>query len=164
MTGSLSESHYEVVKEKHESDQQRLANFSNESQATTIAVVSRPNQTKIDDICDEHISVLGMPERHLSRFHKYKSGFQTNSAVDNPVQRAYDEARLDYHYTRHIQCSDEAQTAIDELVSRLEEGEDLCLVCFEKPGEPCHRHKLMQIVQSRLDSDFTFGDSEKITV
>lgn len=163
MTGSLSESHYEVVKEKYESDQQRLASFSDESQSTTIAVVSKPNGTGIDEMCDEYMPVLGMPERHLSRFHKYKSGFQTNSAVDNPVQRAYDEARLDHHYTRHIQCSDEAQEAVDELVSRLENEEDLTLVCFEGPAEPCHRHKLIEIVQSRLNSEFSFSDSETVT-
>lgn len=158
MTGSLDESHYDVVKARYESDQQLLSHFSDDGGATTIAVVSEPND--LETYCDEWMPALGMPERHLKRYHQYLSGFLTNSAVDNPRERAYDEARLDYHYGRHLRTSDEAQAALSELVCRLNNGEDITLVCFEKPHEPCHRHKLKEVIEARLDSQFDFSEKK----
>jgi hypothetical protein len=102
-----------------------------------------------------------MPERHLKRYWSYRSGFKTNSAVNNPAERAFEEARLDYWYRRHIQTSEQAQKAIAELVSRLEDGEDLTLVCFEKPREPCHRFILMELIEARLSSNFDFSEKGK---
>lgn len=162
MTGSLEESHYEVVKENALSDQRLLSDFSGTSSATTIAVVSQPGDTGIDEYCDEHEPILGMPEKHLKRYHKYKASFVTNSAVSNPAKRAYNEARLDYHYRRHLQTSDEAQNALSRLVSRLNDGESITLVCFEDASEPCHRHYLKDLIESRLSSDFSFT-SKKAT-
>ncbi len=157
MTGSLEESYYDEVKEQALSDQQLLSDYSSNPSATTIAVVSQPGDTGIDEYCDEHKPILGMPERHLNRYHKYKSSFQTNSAVSNPTDRAYNEARLDHYYRKHLQNSDEAQNAVAELVSRLNDGEDITLICFEKPSEKCHRHVLTELIESRLESNFTFS-------
>lgn len=156
MTGSLTESYYDEIKKQSCSDQQLLSDFGSGSSATTVAVVSKPGNTGIDKHCDEHEPSLGMPEKHLNRFHKYKSSFQSNSAISNPTKRAYDEARLDYYYHQHLQRSDEAQNALSRLVRRLENGEDITLVCFEKRSENCHRHILKEMIESRLSGKFTF--------
>jgi hypothetical protein len=108
--------------------------------------------------CDEVRTELGMPERHLKRYWQYRSGFETNSAVDEPASRAFEEARLDHHYRRHIQTSDETQKAVAELVSRLRDGEDITLVCFEEPHEPCHSHILIELIEARLSSDYDFSE------
>ena len=129
---------------------------------TTIAVVSLPRDTGIEEICDEWKPELGMPQEHLRRFWSYKSGFTTNSAVDNPVERAYDEARLDYHYDRYIRTSDKAQNALREVVSRLNDGEDVTLVCFEESADACHRHKLKEIIEARLSSEYQFRQNTLI--
>jgi hypothetical protein len=156
MTGSLKESHYSVVREEYESDQRLLSDFSEDASPTTIAVVSKPRDTNIEQYCDEWWPELGMPEKHLKRFWKYRSGFKTNSAVDEPVSRAYEEARLDYHYRNYVQTSEKAQAALSRIVRRLNDGEDLTLVCFEEPHEPCHKYVIMEIVESRLSSKFDF--------
>jgi len=159
MTGSLEESHYEVVRSEYESEQLQLSDFGDSDDSTKIAVTTQPKDLGV--FCDEVREELGMPERHLKRYWAYRSGFQSNSAVDNPAERAFEEARLDHWYRRHIQASDEAQAALAELVSRLENGEDITLVCFEKPHEPCHRHILIELIEARLSSDYDFGSDEK---
>lgn len=161
MVGVLRETHYDDVREQHESDQLSLQQFSSDDDPTTIAVVSLPQDTRIDEFCDEWKPVLGMPENDLKRFWSYKSGFNSNSAVDNPAERAYEEARLDYHYKRHIQTTDEAQKAINGIVSRLRDGEDITLVCFEDASEPCHRHVLKEMVEARLSSDIEFEEKDR---
>lgn len=158
MTGSLQESHYEAVREDFQSSQLQLSDFDDSDGATTIAVTTEPKDLGV--FCDEVREELGMPERHLKRYWAYRSGFATNSAVDNPAERAFEEARLDHYYRRHIQTSDEAQESLSELVSRLRDGEDITLVCFEKPHEPCHRHILIELIEARLSSDYDFS-SEK---
>lgn len=154
MTGSLDESHYEVVREEYESDQQSLTHFCEDSDSpTTIAVVSQPTRN-IDQYCDEVCSELGMPSKFLKRYHQYLSGYRTNSAVDNPQKRAWVDAELEKEYMRHVRSSDEAQNALSQLVSRLNEGEDLTLVCYEKDSEPCHRHLLIELIEARLSSKY----------
>jgi hypothetical protein len=159
MTGSLRESHYEAVRDDFQSSQLQLSDFDDSDGSTTIAVTTQPKD--LGTFCDEVRKELGMPERHLKRYWQYRSGFQSNSAVDNPAERAFEEARLDHYYRRHIQCSDEAQAALSELVSRLSDGEDITLVCFEKPAEPCHRHILMELIEARLSSNYDFSSEEK---
>jgi hypothetical protein len=155
MTGVLREESYEVVKEKAESEQCQLSSFV-DTGPTTIAVVRLPRDTQIEQYCDEWLPELGMPQKHLKRFWQYRSGFRTNSAVDNPTERAYREARLDYHYGRYIRTSDEAQKALNAIVGRLSDGEDITLVCFEKTADACHRHYLKEIIESRRDSVYDF--------
>ena len=159
MTGSLKESHYEVVRSEYESEQLQLSDFSNSNDTSTkIAVTTQPKDLGV--FCDEVREELGMPERHLKRYWAYRSGFSTNSAVDNPAERAFKEARLDHYYRRHIQTSDEAQAALSELVSRLNDGEDITLVCFEERPEPCHRHRLKEIIEARLSSRYKFREKQ----
>lgn len=160
MTGSLEESHYEVVKENATSDQRLLSEYSVTSSPTTIAVVPQLGNTGIDEYCDEHEPILGMPEKYLKRYHKYKASFVTNSAVSNPAERAFKEARLDHHYRKHIKSSEKAQKALSGLVCRLENGEDLTLVCFQKPAEPSHSRILIQLIEARLSSEYTFSPEE----
>lgn len=147
-----------MVRSEYESDQLQLSDFGDADCSTKIAVTTQPKD--LGTFCDEVRPELGMPEKHLKRYWNYRSGFRTNSAVDNPAERAYEEARLDHYYRRHVQASDEAQDALSELVSRLRDGEDITLVCFEKPHEPCHRHILIELIESRLSGKFDFSENK----
>lgn len=159
MLGSIDETDFPSLAERVESEQSSLTDFSGDG-ATTVAVVRLPRDTGIDEICDEWRPELGVPAYHLRRYWSYRSGFRTNSAVDNPTERAYKEARLDYHYDSHIRASDEAQATIDELVRRLESGEDITLVCFEQSDTACHGHRLKEIIEARLWADYSFGERD----
>jgi hypothetical protein len=153
MTGSLLSSHYEAVKEEYESDQRSLSDFCESgSRPTKIAVVSKPGD--LTDYCDEWMPHLGMPEKYLKRYGQYLAGYKTNSAVDDPYTRAWNDAQLEKEYMRHVRTSDEAQKAISGIVSRLRDGEDITLVCFEEPSQPCHRHLLIEMIEARLSSEF----------
>jgi len=151
MTGSLEESHYEVVKEQQSSDQLLLSSYTESESPTTIAITDEAAA-----YCDEQMSALSLPNKHLARYHKYRAAFRTNSAIDNPEARAAAEARLDHWYQRHLQTSDEAQKALAELVSRLSDGEDITLVGSEKSPEAAQRANLKQVIEARLSSKFDF--------
>lgn len=161
MTGVLRETDYHTIKEQYESDQRQLSQYTN-SQPTTIAVVRLPRDTGIEEMCDEWWPALGLPERHLKRYWEYKSGFKTNSAVDDAEERAYEEARVEHYYRRYVQKSAEAQRAIRMLVERLRDGEDITLVCFEETAQNCHRSELRQMIESRLSSAYDFREKQVV--
>lgn len=152
MTGVLREACYKSVKERARSEQSLLSDFQ-QTDAVTVAVVRLPRDTGIDEICDEWKPALGVPEHHLKRYWQYRSGYRTNSAVDDAVKRAYDDAHIDYHYRKYVRDSDEAQNALSGIVSRLENGEDVTLVCFEECPQNCHRTILMDMIEARRSSD-----------
>jgi hypothetical protein len=155
MSGELAETNYAEVRENAESAQSQLSSWSTDPDPTTIAVVRAPRDTNIEEYCDEWRKELGMPRWALERFWEYRAGYRTNTAVSNPTRRAYDDANLDLHYEKYITDSEQAQQSIDELVSRLNSGEDITLVCFEEPSEPCHRHRLKALIEARRDTDLS---------
>jgi uncharacterized protein YeaO (DUF488 family) len=48
-------------------------------------------------------------------------------------------------YLEEIGSSKEAQSDIDSICEKLEEGNDITLYCYEKPSDNCHRHILAEI-------------------
>lgn len=149
MSGKLSETHYAEVRENAESAQSQLSSWNSDPDPTTIAVVREPRDTNIEEYCDEWRKELGMPRWALERFWEYRAGYRTNTAVSNPTRRAYEDANLELHYEQYITDSEQAQQTIDGLVRRLNSGEDITLVCFEEPSEPCHRHRLKALIEAR---------------
>lgn len=149
MSGRIDETNYAEVKEKHLSSQCELAEFT-EQQTTYIAVVSLPRHG-IEDAVDEVWPELGMPQWALKRFLKRRAGYKTNSAVDNPHEKAYEDVSLHGIYQSHINESKEAQERLHEAVERLTSGENITLVCYEEEGESCHRHMLLDIIRERVE-------------
>lgn len=154
MVGELAEIDYHSLRQQHESDQSSLDDWT-EFDETFVAVVSKPRDTGIDEICDEHWPELGMPEWALTRFWQTRAGYRTNSAVDNPHNKAYNDCDLDGIYYNYLHESREAQKRVSETVERLESGENITLVCFEGDGEHCHRHLLIDVVERRQSCEFT---------
>lgn len=151
MTGRLTEACYASVKEEYESDQQLLTAYSTEED-TTIAIVRKPGNSSIVTYCDEHMPELGMPRKPLQLFHELRAGYQTNSAVSDPHNKAFADAKLEKEYHEYIRTSGQAQKAIDEIAQRVRFGENIRLVCYEEDGERCHRHLLLNIIEERISS------------
>jgi uncharacterized protein (DUF488 family) len=101
-----------------------------------------------------------MPAQALQNFLERRSGYRSNSAIDNPHNRAYEDENLSTIYQSYIEQSYEANKRLDETVERLLSGENITLVCYEQDGEKCHRHILVDILEERVEerkSDkFTF--------
>jgi len=152
MSGRIKEACVYSLSDDYDPNQATLDSWG-DLMETKIAVVSRPSD-KMLEVTDECFSELGMPEKYLSRFWKRRSDYQLNSAIDNPHNRAYEDLSLDTKYIEHIRNSAEAQRALTELVSRIENGECITLVCFEEGHEHCHRHVLLDIIEKRIENNF----------
>lgn len=51
-------------------------------------------------------------------------------------------------YARHL-LTPAAIEAMDELVSLVKSGRSVCLLCFERDKECCHRSRIAEVVQDR---------------
>jgi hypothetical protein len=113
-------------------------------------VVSDPNDTGILEATDEFYPELGMPSHALNEFRYIRESYNAK----NPVRKhneAFIKANLDGAYTSHLQFNEEAQQAVEEIAERVVNGEDITLVCFEKPPKKCHRYILQDHIRKRVD-------------
>lgn len=165
MSGRIDEMCFWTLEETVDPDQRSLHEYTSAPGSTTIAVVREPNDTGIVDVCDEWAQSLGMPKDALRDFWELRSQYRENDGVYRPSDRAYRELELDERYVEYVRHSDEAQTALDDIVDRILSGEDITLVCFEEDGKCCHRHELLSMIESRLSlqssKDSLSGTSSK---
>ena len=57
-------------------------------------------------------------------------------------------------YDRHLKTHD-AVEAMDELIGLVGTGQRICLLCFERDPEQCHRSRIAQIVSQRTGARVT---------
>jgi uncharacterized protein YeaO (DUF488 family) len=150
MSGRIDETNYADAKQRHLSSQSELDEWC-EAESTLVAVTSTPRGS-IETYVDEVIPELGMPERALKSFLALRAGYRTNSAVDDAHNKAYEDESLSSTYDNYIEKSPEAQRKLSELTERVVSGENITLVCYEEDGDACHRHKLVALLQERVES------------
>lgn len=148
MSGQLDEIAFSVLKAQQQSAQSSLSEYSNESE-TYIAVVSEP-RGGIEDYVDEVCRPLGMPSWALKKFLARRSGYRTNSAIDDPHNQAYVDMNLRSIYQKHLQ-KDSVRSQISDLTERLTSGENITLVCYETGSDKCHRHLLIDEISERVE-------------
>lgn len=153
MVGRVSETNFAELADDYEESQATLGEYGT-STPTRVAVVSKVDEAD-RQMVDEWLPSLGMPEEILSKFHRRRSEYRRNSAVDDPHNRAYDELDLDSLYREYVQESTNVQRTINQLVERVKSGEEITLVCFEGDDERCHRHLLQQMITSRLEYSYS---------
>ena len=51
-------------------------------------------------------------------------------------------------YDKHIKTAD-AQNALDELIALLKSGKRVCLLCYERDPNECHRSRIATLVKKR---------------
>lgn len=150
MSGRIDETYLSKLKERKLSDQSEIDDFT-EEKTTYIGVVSEPING-MQDVVDEVIPELGMPEDALYEFLERRSGYRKNSAVDFPHNKAYEDVGLHGIYQNYIAENNAAQRRLHELVERVGSGENITLVCYESGGEKCHRNILVNILKERVQS------------
>lgn len=153
MTGDISETYLSDLHSRTTSeDQMSFSDFTEtgdeDNIGTTIAVVTDPTGG-IEDVSDEFIPELGMPENELNNFRSLRSSMN----IDDDIKRhnkAVEKTGIKDSYRDYIQNDNEAQEKINELVERVRQGEDITFVCFEKEPKWCHRHLLVQHIRDRI--------------
>ena len=126
--------------------------------ALTAAVLGELKRAKIDLLVDTRavaasrrpgfskrqlaasLDEIGIPYLHLQKLGTPAQGRQAVRAGDlDTLWRIYD---------KHIKTP-EAQAALGELLALIKSGKRVCLLCYERDPNECHRSRIAALVKKR---------------
>jgi len=133
------------------SEQSRLTSFGSDTGTTYIGIANADRDDYLDavDECEERLSP---PDELFWQWYKTRQRLMNE---DDMLERnAHNEAleRVSYfeRFESYLNDSD-AQAAITQITARVEDGEDIVLVCYCGDGKQCHRHPVSERIKARLD-------------
>jgi len=86
-----------------------------------------------------------LDEAGIAYLHLQKLGTPTEG---REAARAGDIEALWRIYDKHIKTP-EAREALDELASIVRSGQRICLLCYERDPEQCHRSRIAALMRKR---------------
>ena len=117
-----------------------------------VGVVRRPTPW-FSGAIDENRPALGPPADLLDEVKARTDDLKLQGLCEEGAHNAaFEEVDFDERYREHLETSEEAQEAIEDLLAAVEDGEDVVLVCFEAENKQCHRHALKDVLEERLDA------------
>jgi hypothetical protein len=120
--------------------------------ATLVGVVRRPTGW-FRSLVAENQPELGPPEALLSEVNERHEALAARGLCDEGAHNAaWEETRFDARYREHLSNSEAAERSVLDLARRVDDGEDVVLVCFEGENKRCHRHLLRDHLLERLDA------------
>jgi len=119
--------------------------------ATLVGVVREPTSW-FHAAVDENRSALAPPTELLDDVRAEREALEAEGVDDAAAHnRAMAAADFDRRYRDHLDDSAAASSAVVELIERLQDGEDVALVCYENTDEKrCHRTLLRERIAERL--------------
>lgn len=69
--------------------------------------------------------------------------------------------RFKERFLQEIHVRTDMKQAINELVAELNKGEDICLICYEKDSNDCHRKILADYIKEMYGLDYIDIKKEK---
>lgn len=149
----LKESYLSEVHSKtNDNDQKTFSDFTQnkfEDMGTKIAVVSDPTGG-ITEVCDEYMPELGMPENELNNFRMVRSNLDINDDIERH-NKAIEKVDLENKYLSYLNSNEDARQKMRDIKNRVDNGEKITLVCFEKDPKWCHRHILIDYIESEIN-------------
>lgn len=122
-----------------------------DADARLVGVVRRPTGW-FQGVIDENRPELGPPEALLDEVKQRHEDLKMQGMCDEGAHNAaWEECSFAHRYREHLADSPAAQETLDDLVRAAETGTTIVLVCFEGESKRCHRHILVEAIESRLD-------------
>lgn len=126
--------------------------LSDVGDATLVGVVRRPPGW-FSETVDENIVALGPPGDLLDETERVETDFKMAGMCEEGAHNAaWEDVNFADRYRAYLDDSSDAATALAGLVARVEDGEDVALVCFEGDAKRCHRQLLKARLEDRLDA------------
>jgi len=100
---------------------------------------------------DENRPALGPPADLLRETKQRAEDLQRQGLCEEGAHNAaWDETNFAERYLAHLDDSEAAADALDELETRVRSGQTVVLVCFEGERKRCHRTLVQERLRSRL--------------
>lgn len=120
--------------------------------ARRLGVVRRPTSW-FSATVDENEPALAPPQSLLDQVQEAQEDLKIQGMCDEGAHNAaWENLKFAEQYRDHLASSAAAQQEIDEVVSAVEAGESVALVCYENTDKKrCHRTILREEIEARID-------------
>ena len=99
---------------------------------------------------DDNYPVLGPPEDLLEETKTREEDLKRQGICDaEALNIAWEDTDFASRYREYATGSDDVEEVLDDLATRLADGQDVVLVCYEGDDKRCHRHILVEELESR---------------
>lgn len=117
-----------------------------------IGVVRRPTRWFNPQV-DENVAALGPPSDLFEDFQDRQDALLDEGYDEESAHNiAWDDVEYDRRYRDHLQTSEAAIAAVEDLLERVADGTDIALVCYENTDDKrCHRTALREHLTGRLE-------------
>lgn len=113
-----------------------------DADGTLVGVVRRPPGW-FRALVAENYRALGPPEPLLEETQERAEALKFDGMCEEGAHNAaWEECDFERRYLEYLDSDSEAGEAFTELRNRVQNGEDLTLVCFEGETKRCHRRVL----------------------
>jgi uncharacterized protein (DUF488 family) len=126
--------------------------------ATTLAMLDELAQAKVDTVIDvravtssrrpgfsKRQLAAGLDERGIGYLHLRALGTPKEGRL---AARAGHRDELFRIFEKHLRTP-EAREQLDELTALAKSGQRLCLLCYERDPEGCHRRRVAELIHER---------------
>ena len=119
--------------------------------ATPVGVVRKPTPW-FYGVVEENLPALGPPETLLDSTKQAATDLEMRGICEEEAHNAaWDVVGFEDRYRANLAESNDAATATDDLIDRLDAGESIALVCYENTAKKrCHRTILREAIRDRL--------------
>lgn len=116
-----------------------------------VGVVRRPTRW-FYGVVEENRPALGPPEDLLDEFQDHEEAFKRQGLCEEGAHNAaWEELDFEERYQSYLD-TDEAESAVEELLSLLDDGTDVALVCYENTDKKrCHRTILREHLEETVE-------------
>jgi uncharacterized protein (DUF488 family) len=87
----------------------------------------------------------GLDERGIAYLHLRGLGTPKEGRL---AARAGDYKTLQKIYTKHLK-TEQAKEELDELAALVKQSGPVCILCYERDHQHCHRHWIAEIIEER---------------
>src|SRR5450631_1077391 len=110
------------------------------------AVLGELKRAQVDLLVDTREVAAALDETGIAYIHLQKLG---TPAEGRQAARSGDLDTLWRIYDKHIKTAD-AQDALGELIALIKSGKRVCLLCYERDPNECHRSRIAALVKKRM--------------
>lgn len=144
-SGSIDDMSIVEARRARSSDQSRLSSF--DGKTTYIAIV-RSISDRMERVVDYADSRLSPPKKLFWQWYDTRESYMDDGTPKTVAHnRAFEDVRYEQRFRSYLEHNRDAQQAIKEIVDRMEDGENVVLVCYCTGDRACHRTIVREYVE-----------------
>lgn len=139
----------EQARKNSVSQQSRLGSFGSDEGTTYVGIANADREDYLDAV-DETEERLAPPDELFWQWYNTRQRMMDEGQLErNAHNEALEAVNYFERFEEYLNGAD-AQAALAQITKRIQDGEEIVLVCYCGEGKQCHRHPVAERISARL--------------